>query len=314
MNGSMAWYNGKMKVLFSDNVKIKVRACVVMGGVEIDKGIETLSSVPKVLNRFSLATMNQLYHAGNTAKFFNDFKEKLYFVTNNEINAKFNWSKDKSDKAFQTFKNDFNKYMGVYDLPPLEKNNKMEKLFTDFYRTRPIARKPFDVISAHWLSDYIINENFKLKNENENFIIEGQKKLIFDNKYGITIIHDDNDCITKVNKVLDEKIAKNQFGKKGFEAERTTVETILNPKTQKTKIIKMNKTDSVTSEAAAAAPAGTGGGGKKSKKTAAPEKTYLPYLHKCPDGRSRKAFRVKGKGNTIYVVYKGVVTAVKKIK
>jgi hypothetical protein len=63
-----------------------------------------------------------------------------------------------------------------------------------------------------------------------------------------------------------------------------------------------------------AAAAVAAGGGKKSKKTAAPEKTYLPDLHKCPDGRSRKAFRVKGKGNTIYVVYKGVVTAVKKIK
>ena len=70
----------------------------------------------------------------------------------------------------------------------------------------------------------------------------------------------------------------------------------------------------LASAAAAPAAAVAAGGGKKSKKTAAPEKTYLPDLHKCPDGRSRKAFRVKGKGNTIYVVYKGVVTAVKKIK
>ena len=76
-----------------------------------------------------------------------------------------------------------------------------------------------------------------------------------------------------------------------------------------TNIIKMKNTYPAAAAAAVAA-----GGGKKSKKTAAPEKTYLPDLHKCPDGRSRKAFRVKGKGNTIYVVYKGVVTAVKKIK
>jgi hypothetical protein len=57
---------------------------------------------------------------------------------------------------------------------------------------------------------------------------------------------------------------------------------------------------------------------KQSKNTkGAPKpktKTYLPDLHKCPDGRRRKAFRIKGKGNTLYVVYKGVVTPVSKIK
>lgn len=45
-----------------------------------------------------------------------------------------------------------------------------------------------------------------------------------------------------------------------------------------------------------------GGGGKKQKRV------YLPEPCKCADGYTRRVFKILGKGNTLYVVYKGRVT------
>ena len=44
------------------------------------------------------------------------------------------------------------------------------------------------------------------------------------------------------------------------------------------------------------------------------EKTYLKSLYKCKDGRTRKAFRIKGRGNTIFVFYKKQLTKISDIK
>ena len=43
---------------------------------------------------------------------------------------------------------------------------------------------------------------------------------------------------------------------------------------------------------------GPSGGGKIIKK-------YLPQLYKCNDNKTRKAFRIKGSGSSVYVMYKG---------
>jgi len=43
-------------------------------------------------------------------------------------------------------------------------------------------------------------------------------------------------------------------------------------------------------------------------------KTYLPTLYKCKDGIARKAFKIKGKGNTIYVIKKGIIVKANSIK
>jgi len=42
-------------------------------------------------------------------------------------------------------------------------------------------------------------------------------------------------------------------------------------------------------------------------------KRYLNKLYKCPDGRLRKAFRIQGKGNTIFVTCKKNIVKAKSI-
>jgi len=54
-------------------------------------------------------------------------------------------------------------------------------------------------------------------------------------------------------------------------------------------------------------PSIAGGGAKQ-------ELIYLPEKCKCADGRIRRVFRIKGKGNTLYVMNKGVVTKKSDIK
>jgi len=96
--GSMAFLTdewlGKLEA-----VSGKIKGVFVMGGVLANVVPETLSAMPEILNRFSCATMNQLYHPENSAKFF-DFIEKhnasltdvhhgptfpVYVITNNSV-------------------------------------------------------------------------------------------------------------------------------------------------------------------------------------------------------------------------------------
>ena len=67
-------------------VKDKIRGLFVMGGVLSDHQPNTMSSVPAVLNRFSFATMNQIYHPENAKKLFDFYhgnKLPMFTVTNN---------------------------------------------------------------------------------------------------------------------------------------------------------------------------------------------------------------------------------------
>jgi hypothetical protein len=48
-------------------------------------------------------------------------------------------------------------------------------------------------------------------------------------------------------------------------------------------------------------------GGKKAKQI---QYKYLSELYKCNDGKLRKAFRIPGKGNTKFVMVKGVATKI----
>ena len=70
-NGSLAFWNdvweGQLGV---KGVVERLRGVFVMGGVYADQEPITMSSIPNVLNRFSSATMNQLYHPERTGKFF----------------------------------------------------------------------------------------------------------------------------------------------------------------------------------------------------------------------------------------------------
>ena len=70
-NGSLAFWDDSWFHKLSDSCVVqKIRGVFIMGGVLSDKDPVTMPSIPKVLNRFSSATMNQLYHPQNAADFF----------------------------------------------------------------------------------------------------------------------------------------------------------------------------------------------------------------------------------------------------
>ena len=97
MNGSMAWFDNATHDAFKG---VQLKGAFVMGGVLDSSVVNTMSSVPNVLNRFSCATMNQLYHPENTARFFqycesDKYKCPVFFISNNEINANFTFINQK---------------------------------------------------------------------------------------------------------------------------------------------------------------------------------------------------------------------------
>ena len=55
------------------------------------------------------------------------------------------------------------------------------------------------------------------------------------------------------------------------------------------------------------------GGGSLNKEIKRSDKKYMDKLFVCNDGRARKAFRVSGKGNNIFVMYKGICVAARDI-
>lgn len=222
MNGSMAWYPKLKKTIEGEeniaNFINKVKKCVVMGGVEVDNSIDTMSSVPKTLNRYSTATMNQLYHPDGTEQFFDDFKDKLVFVSNNIINRVFSWSVKEVDyearlsylftpcdtkknitkygeyvKDYQNFKTDIDHiiidWLGITDKKFI--TGEIEKGFDAYYKERAIDRKPFDLLSSYVLTKLIKN--------NVPGIELVKYKLFFNKEYGITILQDTD------TKILDDK-------------------------------------------------------------------------------------------------------------
>ena len=88
-NGSMAFFGEKWEQRLSDpKVIAKVCGAFVMGGVRAEEAPVTMSASPGRLNRFSSATMNQLYHPRHTAAFFGflaAYNVPAYVVTNNSV-------------------------------------------------------------------------------------------------------------------------------------------------------------------------------------------------------------------------------------
>ena len=180
MNGSMAWFS---LIAEKEEFCKKVQKCFVMGGI-IDKSVvNTLSAVPGVLNRLSSATMNQLYHPLATEEFFQIIGgEKLVFITNNEINSNFSWSKPPRDSnGTQTFSPGYDVFknsMKDRKLIPDNDDHTINNFFDAFYFSRPGDRKPFDVISALYLCHF--NENNKCE--------YSKGDLHFNKTYGCTIL------------------------------------------------------------------------------------------------------------------------------
>ena len=200
MNGSMAFYDYRFKELVDAG---RVKSVTIMGGVLSYEMVQTLSTT-SFLNRFSSATMNQLYAPTKTSKFFADIivanaknAIHVYVVSNNEINKNFTYSGNTRDLALSTF---ITKMEELGLLLPNSPKNIMTQLFKAFYTAKtnsgflvPIPFKPFDVLSAWELVKRIpIVSNYDPKHN-----------LTFIPWYGSTIISK-TDCENPVQDFIDK--------------------------------------------------------------------------------------------------------------
>lgn len=204
MNGSMAFYNDITLTNAKAKAKAKANASAIndinaaliknlkgvfiMGGVYDDLPPDTLSTM-SFLNRFSSATMNQLYANEKTGKFLKDCETTvpIYIVSNNEINKNLTYgdkTPNKRDVYFDSYKDKMIE-MGLLT------GDFSKELFDSFYKAKdiydayivPLPFKPFDVLSAYALvsADFSATVNSATLNDEYKF-------LTYIPKYGSTII------------------------------------------------------------------------------------------------------------------------------
>lgn len=197
MNGSMAWYTNEISKEFKNE---KIKCCVVMGGVEPELGIDTLSSIPTILDRLSTATMNQLYHVAHTSKFFSEHSNKCIFVTNNAINKHYNWTASEISKDF---KNDIRAL--IQKMLQIENDfiTPIEDLFDAYYEPKKGREKPFDLISAYELYKYMKNDR-----DYKDAYLYVEESIEVSPSYGITLIFESENLNNKddINKILRPKL------------------------------------------------------------------------------------------------------------
>jgi hypothetical protein len=171
-SGSMAFFDVNWQVALH-NIFAKIKACVVMGGVQTAEPPKTQPSIANVLNRFSCATMNQLYHPRNTAILFQFlFRNGIptYVVSNNVVHDLA--TKDSNGKATN---NGWLNFIG---------NNGCSTptvvLLANAYYNSPYGapRKAFDYYSALVLCELVKSRAVK----------STPKNLCYDYNYGISLV------------------------------------------------------------------------------------------------------------------------------
>lgn len=180
--GSMAFLTDEW-VNKLEEVSGKIKGVFIMGGVRADVPPETMSAIPKTLNRFSCATMNQLYHPENSARFLKFLENHnpkpslmnehvgvptfpVYIVTNNSVPDL------KTVADIESFL-DMNG-MSVKETPFLR------ALEQQYYASpyAPAKKQAFDFYAAKALVDAISNNlpNFP------------KAVIYYDDKYGVTLV------------------------------------------------------------------------------------------------------------------------------
>ena len=187
-NGSMSFLND-IWISKLNNIIPKIKGVFIMGGVEDNKPVMTMPSIPNVLNRFSCATMNQLYHPKYTSNFF-DFLNinkitNVYTISNNSV------------KDLKTFEN-IEKFMIEHNLMT-EFNHKLANIYYNSKYNPP--KKIFDYYTAIAIAKFINEESI-------NYI---EQNLHYNDVYGITIISNEtvwkntlDNYISNINIVIDD--------------------------------------------------------------------------------------------------------------
>lgn len=204
MNGSLAFYNILNTEQRSRFLKC-LRSFTIMGGVLADEMVQTLSTTP-FLNRFSSATMNQLYAPEATHMFFVNMPRDIpiHVVSNNEINKNLTYAVYVEKDGKQMIDRDQSYYLFYNSMKELQvlsqdDNAMINNLFAAFYRPATMPYKPFDLLSALVL----------VRNMCDN--TEPNTNLTFLSKYGSTIISSKKEGIKEfVDNGLAKKIKANE--------------------------------------------------------------------------------------------------------
>jgi len=228
-NGSMAFYDNSVwaPALQDAAKRHTLKTVVVMGGVYSNTVPLTLSSIPNTLNRFSCATMNQLYHPQRTGAFFNMLQKEninLIVVANNDV----------SD--ITTFADADKKAKTNTGWMQFLQSNSLQSSFlqsiTSAYYTNGIynpPRKPFDYYTALVISILI----------RRMVMTQTVKAMHFNYQYGATLISDET---TSPQNARDEYLTQIQIkatpsdtdtdfvknSKRAYTVEKINVETLNN--------------------------------------------------------------------------------------
>ena len=171
-SGSAAFFNRAWRDNLEERLKV-VAACFVMGGVFSDREPTTMPAIKNSLNRFSCATMNQLYHPGRTGKLLSFLSKNnipIFTVCNNTVpDLKLVVNRSIPDpNAWRTF---------------LQANNLTgpclhafaEKYYTSVYNP---PHKAFDYYTALALASHMQG----------NLRHRVNKRLMYNSTYGVTLV------------------------------------------------------------------------------------------------------------------------------
>jgi ankyrin repeat protein len=178
-NGSLAFWNESWENKLSEPAVVeKIRGVFIMGGVYADQEPITSPPIPNILNRFSSATMNQLYHPYCTAAFFAflaNCKIPSFVITNNVVK---DMSTMDSEQKIKTFSG-VEQFLISNDLKGASLQDFCEAHYTSIYNP---PRKPFDFFSAKALTVWLESE------QKETRLKLRERSLFYSNVYGMTYV------------------------------------------------------------------------------------------------------------------------------
>ncbi len=178
-NGSLAFWDESWDRMLSETAIVeKIRGVFIMGGVYADKEPVTMPSLPNVLNRFSSATMNQLYHPENAAAFFSflaKWRIPSFVITNNVVKDLTTKDAEKKENTYHGVESFMiaNGLTGDF----LQKFAKAH--YTSIYNP---PRKPFDYFSATALTTWLKSKH------SDAHLLSSVRSLFYSNVYGMTYV------------------------------------------------------------------------------------------------------------------------------
>jgi ankyrin repeat protein len=178
-NGSLAFWDEAWDLTLSQTAVVeRIRGVFIMGGVYADEEPVTMPPMPEILNRFSSATMNQLYHPKCAAAFFAflaKWKVPAFIVTNNIVKDITTMDPEKKEKTYDGIE----AFMSANGLNGVFLQKFAKAHYTSVYNP---PRKPFDFYSAKALTTWLNSGN------RDERLISRKRSLFYSSVYGMTYV------------------------------------------------------------------------------------------------------------------------------